>query len=60
MTPPHEDLLKMARRAIEKVAQDDSVPRDQRMNELQTIRDFCDTAAQVACPTDVTDPHWVP
>jgi hypothetical protein len=50
MTTPHEDLLKMAIKAIEKVAQDDSVPGDQRIHELQALRDFCDTEAHIALP----------
>jgi hypothetical protein len=58
MTTPHEDLLQMAIKAIEKVAQDDSVPIDQRINELQALRDFCLNLEQMACPdagTSVTD-----
>jgi hypothetical protein len=54
----HEDLLQIAMKAVEKVAQDDSVPSDQRINELQALRDFCLSLEQMARPdpgTSVTD-----
>jgi hypothetical protein len=41
MTILHEDLLQMPMKAIEKVAQDNSVSSGQRIDELQVLRDFC-------------------
>jgi hypothetical protein len=50
MTIPHEDLLQMAIKAIEKVAQDNSVSSGQRIDELQALRDFCLSLERMACP----------
>jgi hypothetical protein len=50
MTIPHEDLLQMAMKAVEKVAQDNTVSSGQRIDELQALRDFCLSLEQMARP----------
>jgi hypothetical protein len=50
MKTSHEDLLKAAKKAIEQIARDSTVPTDQRVNELMSLGDFCRRQEDKVCP----------
>jgi hypothetical protein len=46
----HHDLVYMAKKAIGAVAQDNSVPRDQKIDELHSIASWANRLAEIECP----------
>jgi hypothetical protein len=49
-TTTHEDLLNLVKLSLEKLALDDTVSTEQRLNELRRISYCCNRAVDSLCP----------
>jgi hypothetical protein len=54
-TSTHEDLLDLVKESLKKLALDDTVPPEQRINELRRIGYYCNKAVDALCPKALAD-----